>query len=127
MNENLCRQCIAELLLDESLCKKDEKNCFERIAGYKGDPDICNSLSDTRDRDDCRKWTSSKNDFLPSTSLWKLDSDGDGLLNIQEKVFNTSIANADTDGDGVNDYEETMVNMTNPLGEGKLGDHIVRD
>jgi hypothetical protein len=43
-----------------------------------------------------------------------LDSDGDGLTNIQEYLLGTDPRNADTDGDGVNDGLE-VAHGTNPL------------
>ena len=36
------------------------------------------------------------------------DTDGDGLLNVEERVLGTDVYVADTDGDGVGDYEEAV-------------------
>jgi len=36
------------------------------------------------------------------------DSDGDGLVDFQEKIWNTNIKKRDTDGDGISDYEERV-------------------
>jgi len=62
--------------------------------------------------------------FIPGFNIYSLDSDGDGLSDLQEiRFFNTSANNPDTDGDGKTDFEEVEA-MTNPLGAGKLGDHL---
>jgi hypothetical protein len=44
-----------------------------------------------------------------------LDSDGDGLLDWEEKSLGTDIRLSDTDGDGLFDREEVRVYKTNPL------------
>lgn len=43
------------------------------------------------------------------------DSDLDGILNVQEKLFKTDPRNEDSDSDGLNDGEEILVYDTNPL------------
>lgn len=43
------------------------------------------------------------------------DSDLDGILDVQEKVFKTDLRNEDTDSDGLNDGEEILLYDTNPL------------
>lgn len=48
-----------------------------------------------------------------------LDTDGDGLIDKAEILFNTDINNPDTDGDGYSDGEE-VINGYNPAGEGRL-------
>ncbi len=47
------------------------------------------------------------------------DSDGDGLVNIKEFIFNTDPKKRDSDGDGVNDYKE-LFGKTNPTNDDKL-------
>ena len=49
----------------------------------------------------------------------KLDTDGDGLFDDEEKTYGTDPAKADTDGDSFSDGVEVK-NGYNPLGEGKL-------
>jgi len=44
-----------------------------------------------------------------------IDSDKDGLTNIEEKQFGTNINLADSDGDTSSDYQEVRVLRTNPL------------
>ena len=48
-----------------------------------------------------------------------LDTDNDGLTDINEAGYGTDINNPDTDGDGYKDGEEVL-NGYNPNGEGKL-------
>ncbi|WP_210448011.1 hypothetical protein, partial [Vibrio crassostreae] len=38
------------------------------------------------------------------------DFDGDGLTNVQEAALHTSLVEVDTDGDGINDYHEVVYN-----------------
>jgi hypothetical protein len=51
----------------------------------------------------------------------KVDSDGDGLTDIQEYYFGTNPNSADTDGDGVSDYIEVWQGR-NPNAAGALSD-----
>lgn len=44
-----------------------------------------------------------------------LDSDGDGLADVDEPRYGTDIHNPDTDGDGLSDGEEVLTWKTNPL------------
>lgn len=54
------------------------------------------------------------------TSISSVDSDGDGLTDVDEEtVWNTNAFNADTDGDGYNDGLE-VANGYSPLGVGKM-------
>ncbi len=50
-----------------------------------------------------------------------LDTDGDGLTDVQEKALGTKPKNADTDGDGLDDGEEASYG-TDPLDEDTDGD-----
>ena len=43
-----------------------------------------------------------------------IDSDGDGLKDVEEKKYGTETGNVDTDMDGITDYEEVMTYKTNP-------------
>lgn len=44
-----------------------------------------------------------------------LDSDGDGLTNVEEEAIGTNPLNADTDGDGIHDGEEVGSNPADPV------------
>lgn len=44
-----------------------------------------------------------------------IDSDNDGLSNIEEITYGTNPLNVDTDSDGLTDFEEIYVYKTNPL------------
>jgi len=123
-----CRKCFAKLYSDETLCLKGHEGdyCLLEVATKRNDPGICDMISKEKLRNQCHTMAYSE-DLVSTVYVDEIDTDGDGLDTFREILFNTSIANPDTDGDGVNDYEEVMVNMTNPLGEGKLGDHIVPD
>ena len=43
-----------------------------------------------------------------------VDSDEDGLFDVQENLYGTDINNADTDGDGLSDFVETQTGWTVP-------------
>lgn len=45
----------------------------------------------------------------------ELDSDGDGLVDVIELVYEFNRYSPDTDGDGVNDYTEFCITCTDPL------------
>lgn len=65
-------------------------------------------------------------------ALWmdlydKIDSDGDQLLDWQEKLIKTDSFSPDTDGDGLSDYDEVMVTLTDPKVVDTDGDGIVDD
>ncbi|PIR94258.1 hypothetical protein COT97_02080 [Candidatus Falkowbacteria bacterium CG10_big_fil_rev_8_21_14_0_10_39_11] len=44
-----------------------------------------------------------------------IDSDGDGLMDGEEAVYNTNPLKADTDSDGLDDFQEVRVYNTDPL------------
>lgn len=50
------------------------------------------------------------------------DTDGDGLLDMQEEAYKTDPKNSDTDGDGLTDYFEITVYKTDPLNPDTDGD-----
>ena len=145
----VCHECMAMKNLDISACDNISKIvesenkrmqkigyfklrveiCKSRIAFLTGNPDICGTLIDQdkygyNPQKDCYKSLEGFN-YLTDKNLYQLDSDNDYLTNVQELYFNTSVASKDTDGDGKSDYEEVQA-MTNPLGEGKLGDHLLK-
>ena len=82
----------------------------------------------------------------PEVKEARLDSDGDGLLDSEEKQYGTKIDDLDTDDDGLTDRQEVMIygtdpkkkdtdkdgyddgdevrNFYNPNGEGKLLDTV---
>ena len=141
-----CWSCFAELRADASLCDQVAKgleeqdagffkdniiinraNCRSAVAELTGDPAACAAIPEDlvmgqNFRERCLNWVE-LHDFLPGVNFMGWDSDGDGLTDKQETFFNTSITLADTDGDGVSDGDEVRA-LTNPLGEGKLGDHL---
>lgn len=51
-----------------------------------------------------------------------LDSDGDGLSDIEEAEYGTDPFKSDTDGDGLTDWEEIFVYGTDPLNPDTDGD-----
>jgi hypothetical protein len=57
-----------------------------------------------------------------SSAATSLDSDGDGLTDVQEAVLGTNPNNSDTDGDGLTDYQEVCIYGTNPLKADTDGD-----
>lgn len=52
----------------------------------------------------------------PNTYTSLIDSDGDGIVDVDESLFipHTDPSNADTDGDGISDGEEVSLYHTNP-------------
>lgn len=73
----------------------------------KADLALCEEISDEASRDACL------------AELGGVDSDEDGLTNMEEKQYGTDPTNPDTDGDGYKDGEEVKAGY-NPKGEGKL-------
>jgi hypothetical protein len=50
-----------------------------------------------------------------STVISTVDSDNDGLTDVEEKIAGTNPNVVDTDNDGLSDYEEVKIYHTNPL------------
>jgi hypothetical protein len=146
MNESAHWSCFAQLRRKASLCdrigslvpaeqkavfaentKFEQTQCKLDVVELIGDPKICESIESSKILPDAKQQCLRKiedYDFIPGLNIYTLDSDGDGLSDLQEiEFFNTSANNPDTDGDGKTDFEEVEA-MTNPLGAGKLGDHL---
>jgi len=146
MNESAHWSCFAKLHRNVSLCDRigslvpaqqkaffaentqmQQTQCKLDVVDLIGDPKICASIKNSKMMPDAQEQCLKKiedYDFIPGLNLYSLDSDGDGLSDLQEiRFFNTSAINPDTDGDGKTDFEEVEA-MTNPLGAGKLGDHL---
>lgn len=62
--------------------------------------------------------------FLATILQPPRDTDGDGLLDKEEKILGTDPFNKDTDLDGLNDYEEVKIYHTNPLKYDSDGDYV---
>ena len=146
MNENSHWSCFAKLRRSASLCDRigtlvppgqkaffagniqmQQTQCKLDVVDLIGDPKICESVKNSKMMPDAQEQCFKKiedYDFIPGINIYSLDSDGDGLSDLQEiRFFDTSANNPDTDGDGKTDFEEVEA-MTNPLGTGKLGDHL---
>ncbi len=95
-------------------------------------PAVGPGLSAMRDRRITRVWTATDHagnaasavQSVTVTGALGVDSDGDGLLDIEEEFAGTDPADPDTDGDGLSDYEEVAVYGTNPLKPDSDGDGI---
>ena len=125
-----CYRSWAVLNRDAKLCGQissaafggsERANCYTDLTLLTGDPALC---AQTSSADTCRN-SVSDSAYLAYTNIYTIDSDQDGLTDLQESYFNTSIVKADTDGDGTEDGTEVK-NDTNPLGKGKLGDHLIK-
>jgi len=55
----------------------------------------------------------------------KVDSDSDGLTDLQEAFLGTNPNNPDTDGDGLTDGDEVFVYHTNPNSQDSDGDGVI--
>ncbi|MBF0196782.1 MAG: hypothetical protein HQL32_03695 [Planctomycetes bacterium] len=53
-----------------------------------------------------------------------LDTDGDGLTDLEEQTYGTSLTSTDTDGDGISDKDEILTYKTDPLSADTDGDGI---
>jgi hypothetical protein len=146
MNENSHWSCFAKLRRNANLCDRigdlipqaqkaffadqtqmQRAQCKLDVVDLIGDPKICESIQNSKilpnAREQCLK-SIEDYDFIPGINIYALDSDGDGLTDLQEiRFFNTSATNPDTNGNGKTDFEEVEA-MTNPLGTGRLGDHL---
>jgi len=54
-----------------------------------------------------------------------IDSDNDGLTDVEEKTYNTNPLSIDTDKDTLSDYEEVKIYHTNPLSADTDGDSFL--
>lgn len=113
--------------IDQSVCDRQD-NLSAAIA--KEDPDVCMTLVEKDDQIACLDTVGSGdrdhdglNAFLETklgSSDTSLDSDSDGLSDIDEyNLYKTNPGKADTDDDGYNDKQE-LEGGYNPLGSGKL-------
>ena len=70
-----------------------------------------------------QKWLKESQQYNTNqnTQNANLDSDNDGLTDLEETNFGTDLNNPDTDGDGYSDGEEVK-NGYNPNGSGKFGE-----
>jgi hypothetical protein len=146
MHESAHWSCFAKLRRDASLCDRignlvpqaqkaffadqtqmQQTQCKLEVVDLIGDPKICQSIQNSKILPNAQQQCLNSiedYDFIPGLNIYTLDSDGDGLSDLQEiEFFNTSANNPDTDGDGKTDFEKVEA-MTNPLGPGKLGDHL---
>jgi hypothetical protein len=146
MNENSHGSCFAQLRRNASLCDRigslipaqqkaffadntqmQQTECKLDVVGLIGDPRICESIKNSKLLPNAHEQCLEKiedYDFIPGFNIYALDSDGDGLSDLEEiEFFNTCANHPDTDGDGKTDFEEVEA-MTNPLGTGRLGDHL---
>lgn len=75
-----------------------------------------------------QKWLKESQQYStnPNTQNANLDSDNDGLTNLEETNFGTDLNNSDTDGDGYSDGEEVK-NEYNPNGSGKFGEEGINE
>lgn len=60
-----------------------------------------------------------------SAGKCKVDTDGDGLTDLQEAFLGTNSNLADTDGDGLTDGDEVFVYRTNPKNQDSDGDGVI--
>ncbi|MBK5114905.1 MAG: DUF2341 domain-containing protein, partial [Candidatus Heimdallarchaeota archaeon] len=84
------------------------------------------TLYDT-DGDLYNDWVEIANDADPNDALSvpnNIDSDGDGLLDLEEFALGTDPFDSDTDGDGVGDGSEVNTYNTNPLDDDTDDDFV---
>lgn len=67
----------------------------------------------------CESNACSTDQCVSNLTAKKIDTDGDGLLDVNEKRYGTNPKKFDTDRDGYGDNEE-IINGYNPSGKGKL-------
>lgn len=70
-----------------------------------------------------RKWLEESQKYSTNQNA-NLDTDNDGLTDLEETIFGTDLKNPDTDGDGYSDSEEVK-NGYNPNGPGKFGEEDI--
>lgn len=69
-------------------------------------------------------WVSCSNDPSDNKGLSEIDTDNDGLTDVEEGTYRTDPRNADTDGDGLSDYQELITYHTDALNEDSDSDGI---
>lgn len=96
----------------KSLSEELRQTCAQiiarKLAYEKKDKNICNEIIDDASKNECKEYVDGV-----------LDSDNDGLTNLQEAVYKTDPNNPDTDNDGFKDGDEVK-NGFNPAEEGKM-------
>lgn len=85
---------------------------------HESDPDIFCDQSGCR-QENCRESIENGKQNKNEQQVSQVDTDRDGLSDIDELKYGTDPNNPDTDGDTYTDFEE-ISNGYNPLGEGKL-------
>ena len=60
-----------------------------------------------------------------TTKCVAIDTDGDGLTDVEEKGYGTNIRLADSDNDGLSDYQEIATYKTNPLNSNTDNDRYI--
>ncbi len=79
---------------------------FSGCSIHKVENEIGNKTSETKKQEEAKN----------------IDSDNDGLFDLEEETFGTDKNNPDTDQDGLNDFEEIKKWKTNPLNPDSDGD-----
>ena len=93
---------------DQSLCL----NQVQFFAALAGGANACETISDTKFKTECQQI---KDKAAANASAALIDSDHDGLTDIEEASLGTDLHNLDTDGDGLTDGDEVHKYHTNPL------------
>lgn len=105
---------------DNRICDKDEGSISNPIQGYAvkekdNCPFECCISGDYKVKECIQDYECKINKCVP------LDSDGDGLTDIEEKAFGSNLRVFDTDSDGLNDFLEKQ-KSTNPNNQNTDGD-----
>jgi len=102
---------------------QNSKTIQELMQGFLGTAAVTTTTSSTTIATTTEPIASSTEIFSASTTSTvvdvNLDSDNDGLTDVQEKIYGTDPHNPDTDGDGFKDGAEVKSGY-NPKGPGKL-------
>ena len=105
-----------------SICDKDERGLTtpaQVVQEKENCPFECCVNSDYKIKECAQDYECKSNKCVA------IDSDGDGLTDIEEKQLGTNIRLADTDNDGLTDYQEVKIYNTDPLNPNKDGDRYL--
>lgn len=104
-----------ESLTGASAQNSCEDQALFSMAISRGDSSFCGNINNQDDKNTCLA-------VVKKVPKKTIDSDQDGLLDVEERFYNTDPKNPDSDGDGLLDGEEVYKYRTDPNNKDSDGD-----